>query len=38
MGERLLLEGCRVLPKKLEDAGFKFDHPKLEEAMRHALR
>lgn len=37
MGERLLLEGNRVLPKKLEDAGFKFDFPNLEEAMRHVL-
>ena len=38
MGERLLLEGCKVLPKKLEDAGFKFDYPKLDNAIRHALK
>lgn len=38
MGEKLLLEGCRVLPKRLENAGFTFDYPNLEEAMRHVLR
>lgn len=37
MGETLLLEGCRVLPKKLEDAGFEFDYPELEDAMRQVL-
>jgi uncharacterized protein (TIGR01777 family) len=37
MGEKLLLEGNRVLPKKLEDAGFEFDYPNLEDAMRHVL-
>ncbi len=38
MGERLLLEGNRVLPKKLEDAGYEFEFPKLEDAMRHVLK
>jgi uncharacterized protein (TIGR01777 family) len=37
MGETLLLEGARILPKKLEEAGFEFDYPKLEDAIRHAL-
>ncbi len=39
MGERasLLLEGQRVLPKKLEMSGNKFKHPKLEEALHQLL-
>ena len=37
MGETLLLEGARVLPKKLEDAGFEFKFPKLENALKHVL-
>jgi len=37
MGERLLLEGNKVLPKKLQDAGFQFKFPNLEEALRQAL-
>lgn len=38
MGERLLLEGARVLPKNLEAAGYKFIHPHLEDAMREAVK
>jgi uncharacterized protein (TIGR01777 family) len=38
MGETLLLEGARVLPQKLQDAGFEFDFPNLEDAMNHALK
>lgn len=38
MGETLLLEGNRVLPKKLEDLGFEFDYPKLEDALRHIIK
>ncbi len=38
MGETLLLEGARVLPQKLQDAGFEFDFPNLEDAMKHALK
>lgn len=37
MGETLLLEGARVLPKRLEDAGFEFKFPKLEDALKHVL-
>nr|HMS43976.1 DUF1731 domain-containing protein [Pyrinomonadaceae bacterium] len=37
MGERLLLEGCRVLPKKAQDAGFEFQFPNLEDAMKHIV-
>jgi uncharacterized protein (TIGR01777 family) len=36
-GETLLLEGMRVSPKKLLDAGFEFKFANLEDAMRHAL-
>jgi len=38
MGETLLLEGQRVLPKRLQDAGFKFEFENLEDAMRHVLK
>ena len=37
MGETLLLQGARVLPKKLEDAGFKFRFTNLEKAMKDVL-
>ncbi len=37
MGEKLLLEGARVLPKKLEGLGFDFEYPNLENALRHVL-
>lgn len=37
MGERLLLEGCKVLPKKIQDAGFKFSFPKVEAALKDIL-
>ncbi len=36
-GETLLLEGCRVLPAKLEEAGFEFEFNNLKEALKHAL-
>lgn len=37
MGESLLLEGAKVLPAKLLEAGFKFDYPDLEGALKKAL-
>ncbi len=37
MGERLLLEGCRVVPKRLQDAGFEFQFANLEDALNHAI-
>ncbi len=37
MGEKLLLEGNRVIPQKLLNAGFEFEHPNLKEAIQHAL-
>jgi uncharacterized protein (TIGR01777 family) len=37
MGKALLLEGQRVLPRKLEASGFKFLHAGLESALRWEL-
>lgn len=37
MGETLLLQGQRLLPKRLEDAGFEFQFPNLEDALKHAV-
>jgi uncharacterized protein (TIGR01777 family) len=37
MGETLLLEGQRVLPARLEAAGFQFLYPDLESALRAEL-
>lgn len=37
MGETLLLQGNRVLPKRLEASGFRFSYPELETALRHVL-
>ena len=38
MGKTLLLEGARVVPQKLQDAGFDFDFPNLEDAIKHVLK
>ena len=38
MGETLLLEGVRVHPQKLLDAGFKFEYADLESALKHVLQ
>jgi uncharacterized protein (TIGR01777 family) len=37
MGEEALLLSHRVLPAKLLDGGFEFEHPELEGALAHAL-
>ena len=37
MGQALLLEGQHVLPARLEAAGFRFQHPALDGALRHEL-
>jgi uncharacterized protein (TIGR01777 family) len=37
MGRALLLEGARVLPHVLQQAGFEFHHPQLEPALRALL-
>ena len=35
MGDCLLLNGQRVLPKRLSDAGYSFKYPKLAQALQH---
>lgn len=37
MGEALLLDSTRVIPKRLEEAGFEFSYPDLKAALEHAL-
>ncbi len=37
MGQALLLDGARVLPARLQAAGFRFRHPVLESALRAEL-
>jgi NAD dependent epimerase/dehydratase family enzyme len=37
MAEEALLTGQRALPARLLDAGFGFEHPELETALRRAL-
>lgn len=38
MGETLLLQGCRVIPKKIQELGYKFKFEKLEDALIHVLK
>jgi hypothetical protein len=38
MAEELLLSGANVRPKALESAGFRFDHPRLEDALIAVLQ
>jgi uncharacterized protein (TIGR01777 family) len=38
MGDALLLASTKVLPKRLEDAGFSFEYPDLKGALEHALK
>jgi uncharacterized protein len=38
MADELLLASTRVLPAKLQEAGFAFGYPQLEPALRHVLR
>lgn len=37
MGETLLLGGCRALPARLQEAGFRFESAELETALRREL-
>lgn len=37
MGQALLLDSARALPRRLERAGFRFRHPDLEDALRVVL-
>ncbi len=38
MAQEMLLEGNRVLPAKLQNAGFRFEHANLEMAIAHELK
>lgn len=38
MGEELLLSGQYVIPKRLNDAGFVFQYPQIEEALRQIFK
>ena len=33
-----LLSGIRAIPKALQDSGFEFAHPKVDQALRHVLK
>ena len=37
MGDALLLASTKVLPKRLQDAGFEFKYPDLKGAIEHAI-
>ena len=37
MADALLLGGARVIPKRLEDTGYRFAYPRLEQALTHLL-
>ena len=37
MARELLLFGVRVVPKKLQAAGYEFRHPEIETALKHVL-
>jgi hypothetical protein len=38
MADEMLLAGQKVLPKRLQQAGFKFKYPDLENALKNILR
>lgn len=38
MGDALLLASTKVMPKRLEDAGFEFKYPNLKEAVENAVK
>ncbi len=38
MGDALLLDSTRVVPKRLLDAGFEFKYPDLKDALEHAVK
>ncbi len=37
MGQEMMLAGARVVPRRLEECGFRFAYPELEGALRNAL-
>lgn len=38
MGDALLLDSTRVIPKRLEEAGYQFKFPNLKPALEHAVK
>lgn len=38
MGDALLIDSTKVIPKRLLDAGFKFEFPDLKAALEHAIK
>jgi uncharacterized protein len=38
MGETLLLQGCRVIPKRIQELGYKFKFEDVEDALAHVLK
>jgi hypothetical protein len=38
MADALLLSSARVVPTRLQEAGFEFTHPQLEGALKHVLK
>jgi len=38
MADEELLYSTRAVPQKLTDSGFEFEHPQIEEALRHLLK
>lgn len=38
MGETLLLQACRVIPKRLQELGYKFKFENLEDAFRSVIK
>jgi uncharacterized protein len=37
MGETLLLQGCRVIPKRIQELGYKFQFENINNALKHIL-
>jgi uncharacterized protein len=37
MGETLLLQGCRVVPKRIQELGYKFQFENIDDALKHIL-
>jgi len=37
LADEALLAGARVLPRRLQEEGFRFEHPDIEEALRFEL-
>jgi NAD dependent epimerase/dehydratase family enzyme len=38
MGDALLLDSTKVIPKRLTDAGFEFKYPELKGALEYAVK